>query len=153
MPRYAWNAMNEQRIHTHSYTHVRMLAYTLCDSSGWKQASQMLAEPWLRGALFSSGGKLLRQKQRKVCERRGGWRRVGRGRKSGPQIRRREEEQRENKRCVDTVMGWWWGLQTRSTVQYSLYCCIQSLKSVVMEVHAPISRFTCWEDSYISSGY
>lgn len=57
----------------------------------------MLVEPGLRGALSSTGGKLLGQKQRKVCEKEGGSWREGRGRKSGPQIRKREEEQRENR--------------------------------------------------------
>lgn len=36
----------------------------------------MLAEPKLRGALSSSGGKLLGPKQRKACENGGDWEEV-----------------------------------------------------------------------------
>lgn len=63
----------------------------------------MLAERKLIGASFSSDGKLLGQKQRKVCEDEGGLVEKGEGgRKSGLQIRSREEEQRVKQMSLQT---------------------------------------------------
>lgn len=56
----------------------------------------MLAEPKLRGALVENYWGQNRGRPVRMG---------GTGRKSGPQIRKREEEQREKQRCKDTVTG------------------------------------------------
>lgn len=67
----------------------------------------MLVEPGLRGALSSSGGKLLGPKQRKVCEKEGGP--MEGERRGGEEVWTTDKEARgraeRKQRCMDTVIG------------------------------------------------
>lgn len=118
-----WLQCHEWAVYT--YPHTRMLAHTYYDNSGQKQASLVLAEPGgLRGALSSSGGKLLRQKKTEggLWVRGGDWWREER--KSGPQIRKREEEQGENRDIVMEKMRISTDLvDCVYTVIYKSVCC------------------------------